>query len=108
MKGISLDVVGLVVWSVVQVSNPLIERILVLFTEWISSKDTVKLYELSSTLYVVLQEYLGNEIMESLGDQTWIDMSEEWAEFVYGEGNSPRLVKRERRKEIKFDVQVLL
>ena len=67
------------------------ESILVLVTEWISSKDTVKLYELSSTLYDVLQGWLGNESIELLGDQTWDDMSEEWSEFMYGEGNSPAL-----------------
>ena len=55
----------------------LMKSILVLVAEWISSKDTAKLYELSSTLYVVLQESLGKEIMESLGDHTWI-LSEEW------------------------------
>ena len=60
-------------------------------TEWISSKDMVKLYEFSSTLHVVLQEWLGDEIMHPLGDQTWIDMSEEWAEFMFGEGNNQAL-----------------
>ena len=44
--GISLDVVDLVVRSVVQISNPLTEGIFVLVTEWISSKDTVKLNDL--------------------------------------------------------------
>ena len=29
--------------------------------------------------------------MESLGDQIWNEMNEEWAEFLYGEGNSPAL-----------------
>ena len=62
--GISLDVVGLVVWSVVQVSNPLMDSVLVSVTEWVSSIDTVKLYELSSMLYDVLEEWLANEIME--------------------------------------------
>ena len=38
------------------------ESILVWVTEWISVKNTVKLCELS-------QEWLGNEIVESLGDQ---------------------------------------
>ena len=51
----------------------------------------VKLYEFSSTLHVVLQEWLGDEIMHPLGDQTWIDMSEEWAEFMFGEGNNQAL-----------------
>ena len=95
--GNSLDV-SLVVLLVVQVSNPLMESIFVLVTEWISSQDMVNLYELSSTLYVVLQEWLVNEILDALGDQTWIDMSEEWAEFKYGEGNSPARKKKERRK----------
>ena len=58
-------------------TEPFDESILVLVAEWVPSKDTVELYELSSTLCVVLQEWLGNEIMESLGDQTWIDLSEE-------------------------------
>ena len=44
--GISLDVVDLVVRSVVQISNPLTEGIFVSVTEWISSKDTVKLNDL--------------------------------------------------------------
>ena len=74
------------------------ESIFVLVTEWISSQDMVNLYELSSTLYVVLQEWLVKEILDALGDQTWIDMSEEWAEFKYGEGNSPARKKKERRK----------
>ena len=39
---ISLDVVRLVVRSVVQVSSLLMESILVLVTECISSKDTIK------------------------------------------------------------------
>ena len=94
-----LDVVSLVVLLVVQVSNPLLESIFVLVTEWISSKDMVNLYELSSTLYVVLQEWLGNEILDALGDQTWIDMSEEWAEFMYGEGNSPARKKRKEERD---------
>ena len=50
-------------------------------------KDTVRLYELSSTLYDVLQEWLGNEIMESLGDQTWYYMKKQ-----------PSLVKKEEEK----------
>ena len=35
---ISLDVVGLVVWSVVQVSGPMMESIFALVAEWIPSK----------------------------------------------------------------------
>ena len=39
--------------------------------------------------------------MESLGDQIWNEMNDQWAEYVYGEGNSPALVKvtLERRKK---------
>ena len=54
------------------------ESIFALVTEWILSKDMVKLYELSSTVYAVLQEWLDDQMLDSLGDQTWIDMSEEW------------------------------
>ena len=42
VPGISLHVVRLVVRSVVQVLSLLMESILVLVTEWISSKDTIK------------------------------------------------------------------
>ena len=42
---------------------------------------------------------------KSLGDQTCNYMSEEWAEFMNGEGKQPSLVIRERRKEIKLNVQ---
>ena len=44
----------------------------------------VKLYELSSTVCAVLQEWLDDQILDSLGDQTWNNMSEEWIEFMHG------------------------
>ena len=84
--GISLDVTGLVVKSVMPVSNPLMESILVLVTEWISSKDTTNSPRRCT---LSCKPWLGTEIVESLGDHTWIDMSEEWAEFMFGEGSSP-------------------
>ena len=89
--GISLDFVGLVVRSVVEVSNFVMESILAWVAEWISSKDMVELCERSSTLYVVLQDWFVNEILESLGDQTCIGVSGEWAKFMCGEGKSPPL-----------------
>ena len=74
------------VWSVVQVSGPFDRRHLILVIEWIPSEDMVNLHELSSTVYAVLQEWFDDQILDSLGDQTWIDMSEGWAEHMYGEG----------------------
>ena len=62
-----------------------------LIAEWISLGKMIKLQELSTRISHVLREWQDTETVESLGDQTWIDMSEEWAEFVYGEGNSPAL-----------------
>ena len=46
------------------------ENILVMVIEWIPSEDMVTLYELSSTVYAVLQEWFDDEIHDSLGDQT--------------------------------------
>ena len=60
------------------------ESVVALVAEWISLGQMFRLQELSKTVSDVLREWLGNEIMEAFGDQTWNDLSEEWAEFLYG------------------------
>ena len=60
------------------------ENIIVLVVEWIPLEDTIKLYELSSTVSSVEKEWLADQILDSFGDQTLTDMSEEWIEFVCG------------------------
>ena len=73
---ISLELLLMSSVFVVWYRAPMVESIFALVTEWIPSKALVKLYELSSTLCAVLQEWFH--------DQTWIDMSEEWDEIMYG------------------------
>ena len=72
-------------------SGLLMGCVVALVAEWISWGEMCKLQELSTSVSDVLREWQGKEIMESLGDQTWNDMSEDWAEFMYREGNSPGL-----------------
>ena len=69
----------------------LMECVVALVAEWISWGEMCKLQELSTSVSDVLREWQGKKIMESLGDQNWNDMSEDWAEFMYGEGNSAGL-----------------
>ena len=81
-----LLVICLISWSgqSCQVSGPLMESIIAPVAEWIPLKDLIKLYELSSTVSGVLKEWLDDQILDSFGDTTWTDMSEEWTEFMYG------------------------
>ena len=67
-------------------SGLLMESVVALVAEWISLGEMFKLQELCTSVSDVLREWQGNETMESLGDQTWNDISEEWAEFMYNEG----------------------
>ena len=81
-----LLVICLVSWSgqSFEVSDPLMESIVALVAEWIPLKDMIKLYELSSTVWGALNEWLDDQIIDSFGDQTSIDMSKEWTDFMYG------------------------
>ena len=82
-------------------SSLLMESVVALVAEWISLGEKIKLQELSSPISDVLLEWQDKEVMESLGDQIWIEMNEEWAEYMNGEGKQPSHVKiaRERRKK---------
>ena len=64
-------------------SSLLMESVVALAVEWISLGELFMLQPVSN-----VREWLGNEIMESLGDQTWNDLSEEWAEYMYGTAKS--------------------
>ena len=65
-------------------------------------EDVVKLYELSSTVYAVLQEWHDDQTLDSLGDKTWIEKSEERTRFVYGTAKHWKSVgkKKKKREEI--------
>ena len=80
-------------WSghVVLVSRLLMESVVALVAEWISLGEMFKQQELSTPIPDCLREWQRKETMESLGDQIWNDFNEEWAEYVYREGNSPAL-----------------
>ena len=67
------------------------ESVVALPAEWISFGEMIKLQELSTLISDILTEWQDKETMESLGDQIWTEMNEEWAEYVYGESNSPAL-----------------
>ena len=69
-------------------SRVLMEGVVALVVEWISLEEMFKLQELSPSVSGTLKGWEGKEIMESLVDQIWSDMNEEWAEHVHGEGNS--------------------
>ena len=61
-----------------------------MIAEWISLGEMIKLQELSALVFDTLMEWQDKEIVDSLGNQIWNEMNEEWAE-MYGEGNSPAL-----------------
>ena len=44
--------------------------------------------------------------MESLGDQIWSDVNDEWAEYVHGEGNSPALQQSSENEEKRDEKMV--
>ena len=46
--------------------------------------EMVKLQELSTSVSDVLREWLDDQILAPVGEQTWTDMSEEWTELMHG------------------------
>ena len=82
----------LVVWSGgFDVRSAVMESVVALVAEWISLREMFKLQELFAPISDVPREWQGKEIMESLADQIWNATNEEWAEYMYGEENSPAL-----------------
>ena len=71
------DLSGLVVWSIVSGFGSIDGKHFLL---WLPSK----LYELCSTVSDVSEEWLHDRILDSFGDLTWTDMSEEMTAFMYG------------------------
>ena len=65
------------------------ESVVALLAEWISLGEMIKLQDKS--ISDILKECQDKEAMDLLGDQVWKETAEEWAEYVYGEGNSPAL-----------------
>ena len=71
VAGASLGVLSvLVVWSFVSGAGLLVERIIPLVGDWMPVKDMSKLYELSSTVSCVFEEWLDDQILDSFGDRT--------------------------------------
>ena len=62
--------------------------VVALKAESISLGEMIKLQELSTPISVVLREWQDKETLVWLEDHIWNEMNEEWAEFLYGEGNS--------------------
>ena len=60
-----------------QASGPFMESIVVLIADRISMKDMLKLHELSPTASGALKIWPDVQILDSLDDQIWADMSEE-------------------------------
>ena len=64
------------VGSFIETTKPLVAK-------WILLKDKGGLYGLSWAVSGVLKGWLDDQILDSFGDQTWIDMSKESTEFMY-------------------------
>ena len=61
------------------------ESTIVLVADWICLEDMLKLNELSPTASGALKIGLDSQILDSLDDEIWNDMSEEWANFLFGQ-----------------------
>ena len=92
------DLNGRVVWSS---GVGLMESVVALLAEWISFGEMIKLRELSTLISDILTEWQDKETMESLEDQIWNEMNEEWAEYVYGESKSPAFLEWTSKPAVK-------
>ena len=72
-------------------SNLLMGSVVTLIAEWFSLGETIKLQELFALTSVNLRERHNPETLDWIEDQVWDGMTEEWAEHIYGEGNSSAL-----------------
>ena len=67
------------------------ESVVALIAEWFSLGKMIKFQKVFALISDNLKELQDKETLELIGDQVWDDMTEEWAEYMYGEGNSPAL-----------------
>ena len=79
--------------QVVVRSNLPMESVVAVQAEWICKGEMMKLQELSTLISDTLKEWQDKEIVDSLGDQVWKGMDEEWTEHFYGEDKSPAFQK---------------
>ena len=86
--------------AVLRSSLPM-ESVVALMAEWISLGNMIKLQELSTLISDFLKGWQDKETMDLLGEQVWNEMTEEWAECMYGEGNIPALQKWMSRLAVK-------
>ena len=63
------------------------ESVVALIAEWIPLAGMIKLQEPSALISDNLKEWQEVEALDLIGNQVWENMTEEWAEYMYGEGN---------------------
>ena len=59
--------------------------------EWFSHAEMIKLQCVSVLMSANLKEWQYKNIMDEDDNQVWDCSTDEWAEYMYGEGNSPAL-----------------
>ena len=69
----------------------MMESVGALAVEWISLGEMFKLLDLSTLITDALREWQDKEFHGIARDTIWNEMNEEWAEYMYGESNSPAL-----------------
>ena len=67
------------------------ESTVTLVAAWLSQKEMIKLQGISVLISVNLKEWQHKDFVDEDDNQVWDCMTEEWAESMYGEGNSPAL-----------------
>ena len=61
-----------------------------LVAEWVSFKDLLRLHALSSTAPIRFDE----QVLNSLVEQNWAVMSDEWADFMFGSERDGKRLSR--------------
>ena len=59
-----------------------------LAAESITFVEMIQMQELSTMIPDILKEWQDKETRDLLADQMWNEMTEEWTEHMYGEGQS--------------------
>ena len=67
------------------------ESMVILVAEWLSQREMIMLRSVSVLMSVNLKEWQYKDFVDEDDNQVWDYMAEEWAEYMYGEGNSPAL-----------------
>ena len=70
---------------------PQMEGVPTLLAGWVPKREIGVLQGLSMPASVNLNEWMYKDIIDENDTQAWANMTEEWTEKMYGEGNSPAL-----------------